>query len=143
MRKIMVDGELLEKWHMKPLEVNEGDCVRFTYKPPKSQKLCEKTGTVDLPGRKETVAFIDVDDAGQWVLRHGAVEIRHDGRDDRYHGTLIDFEKIPEVGMKVITDNDIVGEVTEVHLDRDTVRIQRTFNETNILRDFDQIREVQ
>jgi len=143
MSQIMVDGELIEKWHMKPLNVEEGDRVRITFTPPKKDGLREKTGTVHTSGDKDTVASIDIDDAGLWLLKHGAVEICQDGRNARYHGSLIDFEKIPKVGTKVVTESGVVGEIIDINMDTDNVQIQRSFNPTIYWRSFDQIeREV-
>lgn len=142
MSEIRVGEEIHEKWHMKPLEVEEGDRVRFTFTPPKSDDIREKVGTVNST-HEDTVAYIDVDDAGTWVLKHGAVKIVQEGRSDRYNGSLLDFEKIPREGMKIVTDSGVVAEVLEVHEDRDSVHVQRSFNPTSLYYDFDDIdREV-
>lgn len=141
--EMIVGGERVEKWHMKPLGVSEGDRLRFTWKRPKADSLSEKLATVEeMYG--ETVAVIDVEGASNsWMLRHGAVQIIQDGRRNRYHGSLADVEKIPTVGSKVVTDTGVVGEVVDVNLETDNAQIDRTFDPTIYWESFENItREV-
>lgn len=159
MGKMHVGEKTVEKWHLKPLPVEEGNRVRFTYKAPKSDVISEKVGTVDyIPEEdgyatsKENYARVDIDDAGMWVLDRGTVSIKQEGRSNRRNGTLIDVENLPQVGMKAIAerevekegawDKPIVGEVTEVNLENDTVRFQREFNPTNLSVRFEELTEV-
>lgn len=151
MSNIHVGGELYEKWHTKPIPAKEGDRIRFRFKPPKASSLTEKTGTITHVHEENNVT-VDVDDAGKWRLKYGAVLIIQESRSDRTHGTLIDVEKIPQVGMKAIAERDvekegawdkpIVGEVTEVDLENDTVRFQREFDPTNLPVRFEELTEV-
>lgn len=81
------------------LGVSEGDRVRFEYRKKhddRDRDLREKTGTVEIDGKSD-VAIIDVDGAGRWWLRHGAVEVitsDHDIHRTRYHGSLYEIEVI-------------------------------------------------
>lgn len=90
---MLVNGKQVEKWHMKELPVEEGDRVRFSYVPRPRRDPVEKEGVVEY-APKDTIILVDVDNAGRWYLRHGAIMIIQQGRSNRHNGTLIDFEKV-------------------------------------------------
>lgn len=89
-KQIMVGDRWVDKWHVSPLGVEVGDEIKFTFNKTKSHSLTTKTGEVTST-REDTVAFVDVDGAGKWVLKHGAVLVVQSGRKNRHHGTLTDI----------------------------------------------------
>lgn len=147
--QIRVGEEWYDKWHLKPLGVDEGDRVRFSFKPPRGDSVREKVGTVTyVPGEgsrnEDTYAKVDVDDAGTWVLDRGTVQIVQDGRGNRRNGSLINVEGIPKEGDRVLVegkseDTPVVGVVESVKLETDRVQIQRSFDATSYWAGFDEI----